>query len=375
IYTLGYYNVQYEDGTWSAEKGIKSYVTKCGSDGEVDFQLEIDGSDYISLTYLAETEKHYCICGMTESEENDEYHSEVQILFIDKSGKLDKTVSISENKYNSPRSMEYDGKNIVVTFDTHNGYAFVTKKKCVLSEDGEILSSEIVSGTYTETKTYLGSIDGKDVFSVDDIPSLPDGKDIQGSLEGGYITSVIDYGDKYLVVSERITGRQPMPLYLSSIWFYSETVYMMVSKSEGILWRASVDSSIYHGYTPEDITGKTEPVVPPCDCEYDLPLLDSAEFDIDNDGEDEYCSVTYGPTSGLFTITLSACDKEGNVKYKNTFSTVPGDIKFAMENGEFMLYHCLDDNRCHYHAISVDKDIIVLSNVGTNGCRMEYWGT
>ena len=54
----------------------------------------------------------------------------------------------------------------------------------------------------------------------------------------------MDYGDSYLVVSENATGvYKNIPFAISSIWYYTETVYSLYDYSGKLLFRASVDSS------------------------------------------------------------------------------------------------------------------------------------
>ena len=61
-------------------------------------------------------------------------------------------------------------------------------------------------------------------------------------------------------------------------------------------------------------------------------MTDSVSFDIDNDGTVENCTISYGPTSGLFTVIIRASTDEG-IKYQNTFLLDCIDIKFCQENG------------------------------------------
>ena len=63
-------------------------------------------------------------------------------------------------------------------------------------------------------------------------------------FEAGRVTAFIDYGDYYLVVSENITGiYENTPLTISSIWYYTETVYSLYNYNSEMIMRASVDSS------------------------------------------------------------------------------------------------------------------------------------
>ncbi len=51
------------------------------------------------------------------------------------------------------------------------------------------------------------------------------------------------------------------------------------------------------------------------------PVLDEITADIDSDGKDEHCVLTYGPTSGLYTVVFTATEKGSEkAEYINTFN-------------------------------------------------------
>ena len=57
-------------------------------------------------------------------------------------------------------------------------------------------------------------------------------------------------------------------------------------------------------------------------------LTDWALFaDYDGDGREELCTLTYGPTSGLFTVTFTAT-RDGKTLYLNTFNLPYGELRF-----------------------------------------------
>ena len=54
----------------------------------------------------------------------------------------------------------------------------------------------------------------------------------------------INYGDFYLIVSENITGEyENTPPVISSIWYYTETVYSGYDNNGNLIFRTAVDSS------------------------------------------------------------------------------------------------------------------------------------
>ena len=62
-------------------------------------------------------------------------------------------------------------------------------------------------------------------------------------------------------------------------------------------------------------------------------VISEASFDIDGDGIIEDCKITPGPTSGLFTVVITAT-VEGRIKYKNTFNLNWGELSFAEKDGK-----------------------------------------
>ena len=82
---------------------------------------------------------------------------------------------------------------------------------------------------------WLGEVDGVPIYS---------NSNLFNGFDAGTPTAVIDYGDFYLIVSENDTGvYENTPSYISSVWYYTETVYSAYNKNGDLLFRASTDSS------------------------------------------------------------------------------------------------------------------------------------
>ena len=76
---------------------------------------------------------------------------------------------------------------------------------------------------------------GEPVYNTD--PFLKD-------FDAGWVKAYIDYGDFYLIVSERNTGEyENTPGYISSIWYYTETVYSAYNHNGELIFRDAVESS------------------------------------------------------------------------------------------------------------------------------------
>ena len=103
-----------------------------------------------------------------------------------------------------------------------------------------------------------------------------------------------------------------------------------------------------------------------------VPVLDRASFDIDGDGTDEECTVSYGPTSGLFTFVVTSY-ADGQIKYQNTFNYTWCKISFRTEDGKIKIVFNIPDEVGAYTEkvcdIGVkDGDIVIDDFDG------EYWG-
>ena len=104
-----------------------------------------------------------------------------------------------------------------------------------------------------------------------------------------------------------------------------------------------------------------------------LPYIDKAVIDVDGDGVYEDCVLSYGPTSGLFTVVFTA-SSYGKVKYKNTFNCMYNNICFAEKEGETYVYAAgsyPETDKESWFDISVKDGNIVLQS----GDEMfPYWG-
>ena len=103
--------------------------------------------------------------------------------------------------------------------------------------------------------------------------------------------------------------------------------------------------------------------------------IDKVLWDIDKDGNEESCVLTYGPTSGLFTFVFNAYD-EGELEYTNTFNCDMNDIQFTWdENGTLQITgekftYGEEPTQKYYDVIVKDGNIVLESD----GEMMPYWG-
>ena len=105
-------------------------------------------------------------------------------------------------------------------------------------------------------------------------------------------------------------------------------------------------------------------------------VIDAVSFDIDNDGIIEDCAITYGPTSGIFTIVITA-SVNGTVKYKNTFHIRHcNELMFAEKDGVPQIHTAYfningEETESKYHKLYVESNRIVIDDLNENE---GYWG-
>ncbi len=137
-------------------------------------------------------------------------------------------------------------------------------------------------------------------------------------------------------------------------WYkeYEEKINQILSTVEFVYYESSVSVS-----EPKEI------------------ILDSGSFDIDGDGIVEDCTMAAGPTSGLFTVVITASVNE-TVKYKNTFNLAWGELSFGeQEDGSpcIIRERAQDrDPKTEYLPLSVQEGRIVID--GLDPAYEWYWG-
>ncbi len=95
-------------------------------------------------------------------------------------------------------------------------------------------------------------------------------------------------------------------------------------------------------------------------------LYGVAIADIDGDGIEEKCSLGVGPTSGLFTFTLTA-DNDTGIRYSGMFYSDVYNLSFVKdENGKLLIRgeEPDDQNKVHFINIAVENGKLILSENG-----------
>lgn len=103
-------------------------------------------------------------------------------------------------------------------------------------------------------------------------------------------------------------------------------------------------------------------------------IIDSASLDIDGDGIIEDCKIADGPTSGLFTVVITA-SVNGTIKYKNTFNLAWGELSFGETDGSPCIIRKRSQDKepkTEYLPLSVQDGRIVIG--GLDPTYEWYWG-
>lgn len=238
IFAAGY-NPNYVPGRDLAEKGFHSRVIRCNEKGQVVFEIVLNKVSIDSLRYCIEKEGYFYFFGECKNEE----YSDVSIRVVDGEGNPVTLTTIGGSSHDQLRNVEKTEDGFVLIVDSmsedrdfsgsganfHELYWQIT-----LDGNLNITGKEQLSER-PPLLVRVGEKDGKPLYSND---PMFDG------FDAGWINCYIDYGDTYLLVSNHNTGEYPYtPPQISSIWYYTETVYSMYDKSGTLIFRASVDSS------------------------------------------------------------------------------------------------------------------------------------
>ena len=255
IFAFGY-NDHYIPGRDQLETGYHSRIIKCDAEGQVLFDKKLESVKIGALGKCIEKDGVYYFFGENESKEilANFAGEDIYILAIDEQGNevnqryiggssFDRVDNVekTENGFVLEAESQSNDGDFVRSGDKYKSFSW----RVVINDDLEIMEKEIVpDGFDHDFRRYVGVKNGEPLYDDDEMFS---------DFDGGWVREYIDYGDTYLIVSERITGQvEHQPPYVSSIWYYYETVYSMYDKSGTLLFRASVDSSPDYSWYEKD---------------------------------------------------------------------------------------------------------------------------
>jgi len=247
LFVLGFEEYAYDQNTWASSNGYASRVIKCGKDGQLQFDTPFDGVEGAALRFCFEKDRRFYLFGTIQTPETKKQgvHSPTDIFMaiLDEKGVVVKTQCIAGSDYDSLNAGEMTDSAFVLSiqaqsddgdFAGSDSKGYPVDWVITVNDSLEITEKRKESGReFTDYK--IGEKDGVPVYQSD---ALLNG------FDAGSVIALIDYGHTYLLVSHNNTGvYENTPPAISSIWYYTETVYSLYEDSGKLIFRASVDSS------------------------------------------------------------------------------------------------------------------------------------
>lgn len=247
LFVLGFEDYAYDQNIWASDKGFASHVIKCDKEGNLQFDTPFDGVEGSALRYCFEKNGQFYLFGTIQTPEmktRGVYSpSDIYMVILDKNGAVLKSHCIAGSDYDSLNVAEVSDNYFLLSirsqsddgdFSGFDSNGRSTDWVITVDDDLEIIDKKLETGrAFNDYR--IGEKDGVPVYMSNELLN---------GFDAGSPAAFIDYGDFYMIVSENITGiYENTPLVLSSIWYYTETVYSAYDYDGNLIFRASVDSS------------------------------------------------------------------------------------------------------------------------------------
>lgn len=247
LFVLGFSDYAYDQNTWASDNGFASRVIKCDKDGNLHFDTAFDEVEGTALKYCFEKGGRFYLFGTIETPETKKQgvysQTDINMVILDKNGAVLKSQCIAGSDYDRLSAAETSGDYFVLSissqsddgdFADSNSNGYPIDWVVTVNDNLEITEKKKESGRdYFDSR--IGEKDGVPVHKSNDF--------LKG-FDAGIPEAFIDYGDFYLIVSENYTGiYEKTPQVISSIWYYTETVYSAYDYNGKLIFRTSVDSS------------------------------------------------------------------------------------------------------------------------------------
>lgn len=251
LFVLGFSDRAYGQDSWASDKGFASRVIKCDSQGTVQFDTAFEGVEDSALKTCFEKNGRFYFFGTRQdpaTRQRGVYSlTDVYMAIVAQDGTILKTETIAGSDFDSLYAAEVCENGFLLSISAQSSDGdFVGSTKAPYAErwvftvDAEL---EIVAKERREGRDFLdkriGMRDGAPVYQSD--PMFAD-------FDAGTPTAFLDYGDFYLIVSSNRTGvYENTPAFISSTWYYYETVYSAYSPYGELIFRGSVDATPDYG--------------------------------------------------------------------------------------------------------------------------------
>ena len=230
-----------EDQCWASEKeDVISCILKYDASGKLQWKTELPNINGYALHFCIERNGAYYFFGDLETPETKRLGvgspTDLYLLKIGTDGSILKEQTYGGSDYDMIRMVDTDGDRFVIDAriqSTDGDFPAFSDWRITVDSDLAIVKKEQIENA--RNASYVGTVDGKRIYTDDPrFRSYPD----------GYVRTILSYDTFDLIISENMTGvYENQPLYISSIWYLSETVYAAYDKQGNLLWKAAVDSS------------------------------------------------------------------------------------------------------------------------------------
>lgn len=247
LFVLGFSDYAYDPDTWASDEGFASWVIKCDKDGKCQFDTAFSGLEGMALRYCFEMNGNFYFFGTAQTPETKTRGvgsaTDIYMAVVGENGMVLKSQYIAGSDFDRLDAVQMVEDHFVLAIEAQsddgdfagsgsNGYP--VEWVFTVDEDLEIIEQKKESGeAFSERR--LGEKDTAVVYANDAL--------LEG-FDAGTPEAFIDYDDFYLIISRNCTGiYDNTPLVISSVWYYTETVYSAYDDHGELLFRASVDST------------------------------------------------------------------------------------------------------------------------------------
>ena len=247
LFVLGFSDYAYDQDTWASDHGFASRIIKCDEKGNLLFDTPLDGVEGWALQYCFEVNERFYFFGTIETPETKikgvGSRSDIYMVVLDSAGTVVNTQMIAGSDFDSLDAAEITENGFLLSISAQSddgdfagsqSNGFPKDWIFTVNYDLEITGKEMKTGRdYFDSR--LGEKNGKTIYKSDNLLK---------NFDAGTPKAYIGYGDFYLIVSSNNTGEyEKTPTMISSIWYYTESVYSAYDYSGNLIFRASVDSS------------------------------------------------------------------------------------------------------------------------------------
>ena len=248
VYVLGFSERQLPDGSWASADGVCSTVVKCGSDGGVLWEREFEGLFEQAFERMIERDGALYFFGEYCDEPRESY-DHIILLKLDDNGNVLARRTISGEDFDNLQRVDRNenGFTLQIWSQSRSGDFFPIEGET--EEPHMHYGRHFIAEINNELELAEMRLGGEDFFGWDLLPvGYIDGREVYNMGTGfevpGVQQLVLNCGEYRIIVSHHATGKyENQPLYISSIWCYTETVYSVFDKDGQLICRRCFDST------------------------------------------------------------------------------------------------------------------------------------